>query len=150
MKFICDLTVQKLGRLLILCGYDAKIIKTHKPIKELSEESAKENRILITRNTRIKNYDIEYVLLIEQKPYEQFKRLVKKLNLELNEEKFFTRCSVCNLALEKTNKSEVLDKIPELTSRNTEIFFVCPKCKKIYWKQSHYDMFREKIREIVS
>ncbi|MGC8729594.1 MAG: Mut7-C RNAse domain-containing protein [Elusimicrobiales bacterium] len=148
MKFICDLTVQKLGRLLILCGYDAKIIRTNKPIEEISEESARENRIIITRNTRVKNYHNKYVLLVEQKPYNQFKRLVKELNLELNENNFFTRCSACNLPLEKTNKSDLSDKIPELTKQNTEDFFICPSCKKIYWKQSHYDMFKEKVKKL--
>ena len=147
MKFLCDLMVQKLGRILILCGFDTKIIKTNTEIKKLIEIAKLENRILITRNTKIEKFDFKnYILLKEQNPYDQFKYIIEKLKIKLNKEKFFTRCSFCNEELREIDKNLILDKIPPLTIKNTEKFYVCPTCNKIYWKESHLDFFVNKIK----
>ena len=147
MKFLCDLMIQKLGKILILCGFDSKIITTHTSLKELIEISLNEKRILLTRNTKIRNYKFNnYFLLIEQKPYNQFKTIIEKLNLKLDENKFFTRCSKCNKELKEIDKNLILDKIPPFTLQHTKEFYICPSCNKIYWKQSHFDLFKEKIK----
>jgi uncharacterized protein with PIN domain len=150
MKFLCDLMVQKLGRILILCGFDTKIIKINTEIKKLIEIAKLENRILITRNTKIEKFDFEnYILLREQNPYNQFKYIIEKLKIKLNTENFFTRCSLCNERLIEIDKNLILDKIPPLTIKNTEKFYICPTCNKIYWKESHFDLFVNKIKNIV-
>jgi len=150
MRFICDLMVQKLGRILILSGFDTKIIKTNTEIKKLIEIAKLENRILITRNTKIEKFYFEnYILLKEQNPYNQFKYIIEKLNIKLNNKKFFTRCSFCNEELREIDKNSILDKIPLLTIKNTEKFYICPTCNKIYWKESHFDFFVNKIKNIV-
>ncbi|MCX7955765.1 MAG: Mut7-C RNAse domain-containing protein [Patescibacteria group bacterium] len=117
--------------------------------KELIKISLMEDRIIITRNTRIKKENAKYLILIEQNPYMQFKRLYKELKLDVNNFSFFTRCSICNLDLEKTDKNLISNKIPQLTYLNTNDFFICPNCKKIYWKQSHYDFFINKIIKLI-
>jgi len=150
MRFLCDLMVQKLGRIIILCGFDARIVKQNTDIKTLIEISKNEERILITRNTKIEKFDFEnYILLKEQNPYNQFKHIIEKLNIKLNKKKFFTRCSFCNEELREIDKNLILDKIPPLTIKNTEKFYVCPTCNKIYWKESHFDLFVNKIKNIV-
>jgi uncharacterized protein with PIN domain len=150
MRFLCDLMVQKLGRILILSGFDTKIIKTNTEIKKLIEIAKLENRILITRNTKIEKFDFKnYILLKEQNPYNQFKYIIEKLKIKLNKENFFTRCSLCNEELIEIDKNLILDKIPPLTIKNTEKFYICPTCNKIYWKESHFDLFVNKIKNIV-
>lgn len=148
MNFLCDIMVQKLGKILILCGYDTKIIKQITPITELINISNNEKRILITRNTKLKNYP-NTIVLIEQKPYEQFKKIIKILNINLNEENFFTRCQNCSAILERIEKQKIIDKILPLTIKNTENFYLCKNCNKIYWKASHYDNFLKKIKELI-
>jgi uncharacterized protein with PIN domain len=138
--------VQKLGRILILCGFDARIVKQNTDIKTLIEISKNEERILITRNTKIEKFDFnDYILLREQNPYSQFKYLIEGLDLKVDENKIFTRCSICNEDLKKIEKQQVLNKIPYQTFQKTDEFYICPKCSKIYWKQSHFDFFKEKI-----
>lgn len=145
--------VQKLGRLLILCGFDVRIIKTvqkRKDIKNLSEIAFKEKRILITRDTKIlklknKSY---YVLLKEQKIYNQMKVVFNTLKIKPKPELIFTRCARCNLSLNPIDKQEIKNLIPPITYKNTEEFYICNKCKKLYWKQSHYDFFLNKLKSI--
>ncbi|MEF3279540.1 MAG: Mut7-C RNAse domain-containing protein [Elusimicrobiota bacterium] len=145
MKFLCDIMVQKLGRLLILSGFDTHIIKTPIQIDEICRIAQKEDRVILTRNTKIKSENISYLILIEQNPYQQFKKVIKHFNLKLDEKNFFQRCSYCNEELKIIEKDEKIDKIPPLTRQNVNIFYVCPMCKKIYWKASHLDLFKKNL-----
>lgn len=145
-KFLCDFMVQKLGRILILCGFDTFIIKKSSKRDEIICLSKTQKRIIVSRNTKI---NIENAIILkEQEPYLQFKKLINDLNLKLDLKKFFTRCSFCNTLLEKINKEIIIDKIPPLTAQNTNDFYKCNSCNKIYWKQTHYNLFIEKIKTI--
>ncbi len=150
MKFLCDIMVQKLGRILILTGFDVKIIKNPLQLDEICHTAVEEKRIILTRNTKIKEKKAPYLLLIEQNPYKQFERVVKELNLKIDEKNFFTRCSICNTQLEKIEKEKIFEKIPTFTRQNTDEFFICPVCAKIYWHQSHLDLFKKKIKTILN
>jgi len=48
--------------------------------------------------------------------------------------------------LKEIDKNFILDKIPPLTIKNTEKFYICPTCNKIYWKESHFDLFIKNIK----
>ncbi|MGC8867590.1 MAG: Mut7-C RNAse domain-containing protein, partial [Elusimicrobiales bacterium] len=106
-------------------------------------------RIIITRNKKIKNYTSKFILLKEQKPYDQFAKIVNEMNLKIDIENFFTRCILCNIPLEEIQKEKIADKIPPLTLQNTNVFYICSVCGKIYWKASHFDIFKEKIKRII-
>lgn len=148
-KFICDFMVQKLGRILILCGFDTNIIK--KPISkdEIISIAESEKRIIITRNTGFK-HSKQCFILKEQNSFFQFKKIITVLNLKIDISKFFTRCSSCNIVLEKIETDKIKDLIPPMTLKNTSEYFICKRCQKLYWKASHYDMFIKKIKTITS
>lgn len=145
-RFLCDFMVQKLGRILILCGFDTLIIKKPTKPSEVLLISQNQNRIILSRNTNIRSYNS--IILKEQNPYLQLKGLIKSLNIKLNLKNFFTRCSICNVKLKKIEKNSVIDKIPPLTAQNTDDFYICSSCNKLYWKQTHYTLFVEKIKTI--
>lgn len=150
MKFICDVMVLKLGRILILSGFDTRTIKEPLPLTLLIEISINEDRLLITRNTKIKNYRFNnYILINEQNPYDQFKTIIKTLNLKLDKQNIFTRCSLCNSKLIEIEKEKIIEKVPPKTLKTAREFFICIRCNKIYWKESHYDFFIKKIEEFL-
>lgn len=148
LKFLCDFMIQKLGKILILCGFDTLVIKKALKVDEIIYLSRSEKRFIISRNTKIKTENS--IILKEQKPYLQLKRLIYELNIKLDKNKFFTRCSFCNTQLEKICKDKVINEIPPLTAQNTEEFYICTNCNKIYWKQTHYELFSQKINDIKS
>lgn len=150
MRFLCDFMVQKLGRMLILLGFDTKVVKKPERLVDIILDASLQDRIIITRNTRIKNYPSKFILLREQKPYEQIKKVFKELNLNVDYEKLFSRCSFCNIILEEIEKEKISDKIPPLTLQCVENFYICPSCNKIYWKASHFDMFKERIKKVIN
>jgi uncharacterized protein with PIN domain len=73
--------------------------------------------------------------------------VIEELKLELKEENFFTRCSVCNQKIQEIKKEEIKDKIPEYVYKTQEEFGICNICKRIYWKATHYERMLERMKE---
>jgi hypothetical protein len=60
----------------------------------------------------------------------------------------FHRCPRCNHSLEPIAKEAVLDRLEPLTKLYFDEFQICPACKQIYWKGSHYDRMRDLIEQL--
>jgi uncharacterized protein with PIN domain len=60
----------------------------------------------------------------------------------------FHRCLRCNHPLEAVSKETVLDRLELLTRLYFDEFRICPACKQIYWKGSHYEQMQNLIEQI--
>ncbi|MFA4967141.1 MAG: Mut7-C RNAse domain-containing protein [Candidatus Margulisiibacteriota bacterium] len=139
MKFIVDDMLGKLAKRLRLMGFDASYPKTSTD-SFLTKKSKEEDRILITRDTELtKVQGVNAVLIHSTKLDEQLKELAAALKLKINPEKLVPRCTICNRELKKIEKEKIKDKIPSLVRKLFHEFTYCSKCKKIYWKGSHFE-----------
>lgn len=138
----------KLARWLRLLGYDVVYYPLVRDI-ELIERALKENRIILTRDTRlIKRKLIKDYLLIRSDRYlEQLTQVIVELKLEVNEGDFFTRCLICNRLIENAEKGEVKDRVPPYVYRTQDSFYHCPDCGRIYWPGTHSVRAREKLKD---
>jgi uncharacterized protein with PIN domain len=50
--------------------------------------------------------------------------------------------------LESISKEAVLDQLEPLTKQYFDEFWICPACRQIYWKGSHYERMLEIIENI--
>ena len=138
-KFAVDQMVIKLGKYLRILGYDAvwdSSLRTH----ELILWANREQRILVTRNTRL---DSEYprvarrLQLTVTDPVEQLRIVLQQLDLARRIHPF-SRCIRCNVCLAPvTNSSDIRDRVhPNVYSRYHN-FFTCPSCHTVFWKGTH-------------
>jgi len=145
VRFIADVNVLKLGRLLILLGFDVACSSsfTDAQIADLSES---ESRIVLTRDTTLlKRKKIVFARRIRANlPYEQVVEVVDFFGLH-DRTAFFSRCTRCNQPLEKVAKTDILPLLEPKTKKYFFDFFQCPACGKVYWKGSHYDAMTEKF-----
>ncbi|MCS7228235.1 MAG: Mut7-C RNAse domain-containing protein, partial [Endomicrobia bacterium] len=77
----------------------------------------------------------------------QVSQVVKELQLKLDKEKFFSRCSICNIYVQPIEKHNVKDKVPQYVYNIIDEFFYCPECNRIYWQGSHYTLFLEEVEK---
>lgn len=138
MKLICDQMLIRLGRWLRAAGYDTLIIQNSLTDKEILALAKKEKRILITRDRKIPNIDlqgIDWVLLHSNTTNDCAIELAKQLNInwQLNP---FSRCLVCNNSLIKIDLPDSC-LIPQNFQISDKDFWMCAKCKKVYWMGSH-------------
>ena len=146
IRFMVDSMLGKLAKYLRFLGYDVFYPPTTMSDEKILKIAKEEGRIVITRDKELAR--ISGGLYVNTDKYEeQLKRVVKKFGL--NADKLLSRCSICNEILVQVNKEDVKGKVPDYVYENNDEFFMCPKCKRIYWYGTHTERIKNKIEEIM-
>jgi len=146
--FILDAHLGKLAKYLRMLGFDSLYRDDFKD-DEIIEIAARENRIILTRDkVLLKSKQITHGYYIRTTDkHNQLREVVKKFDL-YSQFKSFTRCMTCNAELIPKKKEEIRHMVqPEILQIFNE-FFLCPACKKVYWKGSHFKRMESFIRDL--
>lgn len=147
-KFILDVHLGKLARYLRLFGFDSEYDEDLKDNVIISR-SVSEKRIILTRDKMLlKNRRVTHGYFVRAtSPAKQAEEVVRKFDLA-SQMKIFTRCMECNVPVEDVAKEQVAGNLPERTRLYFDKFWICPRCKRIYWEGSHYDRMKEFVRQL--
>jgi uncharacterized protein len=146
-KFIADVHLGKLARLLRMLGFDT-VYENSFATNELISISREQERILLSRNSSFaKDNTIKTFITTAEEPLTQLKQVVEYFELK-NEFHPFSRCIVCNGELQTVSKQEISHLLPENTFRYFNEFWQCSNCRRIYWKGSHYERMLQTIQTI--
>jgi len=80
-------------------------------------------------------------------PLEQLTEVIQRFEL-INKIQPFHRCLHCNHPLEAVDKGMILDRLEPLTRQYFDKFHICPACRQIYWKGSHYEQMQNLVEQI--
>jgi uncharacterized protein with PIN domain len=144
-KFICNGMLGKLCKLMRICGINTAYSNKG---KELLIQARNQGRIILTRNTRLK--EKKEVFFIEtSRPVDQLTLVLDtyKLRRSLSP---FSRCIECNHKLEPVAKENIREKIPYYTYQHFNEFAWCPSCQRVFWKGSHYKHMIKDIADILT
>lgn len=147
-KFILDVHLGKLARLIRLAGFDA-LYRNDYSDHEIAETSAKQGRIVLTRDRRLLKFSkITHGYWIRSfNPEEQLKEVVGRFKLSGSISPF-NRCLECNGEIVEVDKNSVIDQLEPKTRIYYDSFYRCKSCLKIYWRGSHYSQMKEMLEEI--
>ena len=148
-RFIADVHLGKLARLLRLLGFDTNY-KNDYSNSELLQLSRQESRVLLSRNASFeKQMNVQCFVVTSEDAFLQLKQVVNQFHLK---EQFhpFTRCIVCNGILGPVAKENVLPLLEKNTAQYFDEFRQCNHCKRVYWKGSHYERMLKTIEHIVN
>jgi uncharacterized protein with PIN domain len=145
-RFLVDFMLGRLAKWLRALGYDAGYL-TEKERPDLLMRSLRENRILITRDHRLSSRRaLKLVLVTSGRFEEQIRQVAAEAKLYLSESRLFTRCTICNIAVEKvTDKNQIKDAVPSYVFETVNDFARCPHCGRIYWKGTHQDLLLKEL-----
>ena len=117
LKFVADVNVMKLGRLLILLGFDV-VCSSFLNDSQIADMSDKESRIVLTRDTSLlKRKKIVYARRLRSNlPYRQLIETIDFFGLQ-DRFDFFSRCVGCNRPLEQVRKKSVLHLLEPKTKK---------------------------------
>ena len=130
-----------LAKKLRLLGFDS-LYSSNIEDEELIRIAREENRIIVTKDAQLSekatNAKITTVLLSGEDEIEQICKINEKINLG----KFVvngstSRCPVCNGNLNAVEKKDVEVKVPKGVFEHIDNFWICEKCRKIYWEGTH-------------
>ena len=148
IKFVLDQHLGKLTRYLRMYGCDS-LYKNDFSDVELSDISSSASRIVLTRDVGLlKRSKVTHGYWVRSTiPREQLIEIIQRFDLK-NECNLLSRCIICNGIITDVNKEEIIDQIPTKTALYYKTFYRCTKCKKIYWRGSHYENMEKFINEI--
>lgn len=148
-RFIADVHLGKLARLLRLLGFDT-VYKNNYTLEQLLKISTDQERILLSRNQSISKQTSSKIFIVSsENPFVQMKQLVDYFDLK-NQFLPFSKCIACNGILEQVSKKNIIALLEERTSKYYNDFWQCKDCKHIYWKGSYYEKMLKTIENITS
>lgn len=150
MRFIADSMLGRLARWLRILGYDTLY---YKDINDslLLRIAKEDGRTLLTRDTRlIKIRGLSnFIFVHDDKPLDQLRQLFKE-GIINESPSLLSRCIHCNSILSSIPSDETEGMVPDFVLWKEDVVRRCPNCGKIYWKGTHPDKIRERLKEIFS
>ncbi len=139
--FLVDGMLGNIAKKLRLLGYDSEYFSNIND-DELILKAKKENRIVITKDEslshRIKKKKLPMIQITKNEEMDQLVQIYK--NLELTKSVIIgtrTRCTICNGQLDSIDKDQITTKVPDGVLEQTDHFWKCSECDRIYWEGSH-------------
>jgi uncharacterized protein len=150
MRFICDDNLGRLAKYLRILGLDTAFIE---PVSDpdLLRLAAEQQRFLLTRDHHLLQYSHPYGILIieEDRPLSQLTITIETLQISIDPDLLFQRCSQCNELTLSVDKELVKDSLfPYILKTQTGISR-CPSCGRYYWKGSHYKRLLAQLRSAI-
>ena len=147
MRFLIDGMLGSLCRWLRIIGYDSEYRRSTID-EELIKEAKKTGRILLTRDRslvlRSKKHGIKIKYVEGSTNEERIRFLINCLGLKADTRN--SRCPLCNGGLNKIKKESIVDKVPNKTFKHYNLYWMCKKCGRVYWRGSHWKNISKFLR----
>jgi uncharacterized protein with PIN domain len=149
-RFLLDNHLGRLAAYLRMLGFDC-LYQTDYDDAQLAGILQRDERILLSRDRRLlmRRVVIRGYCPRSLDSLEQLTEVVQRFDL-IDGITPFHRCVRCNHSLEPVSKAEILDRLEPLTKQYFDEFHICPACKQIYWKGSHYERMQSLIEQMES
>ncbi|ADN03059.1 hypothetical protein STHERM_c21280 [Spirochaeta thermophila DSM 6192] len=123
-RFVLDVHLGKLARLLRICGFDSLYERDAEDL-DIVRRAHEERRIILTRDRALlMRKEVTHGYCVRSDiPRTQLEEVIRRFHLERNVQPF-SRCPLCNTPLSPVHPAEAP--------------VTCPSCGKTYWKGSHY------------
>lgn len=151
MRFITDGMLGKLTRWLRMLGHDVDYYRAAAD-KQLLDMAKSEQRVLLTRDLKLYQRavarGIDAVLVKATDDIDKLADLARLYNFKLELDLKVSRCPKCNGGLVSVPKTDVLDKVPELTAKYYDDFWRCSVCGQLYWCGAHWTRITQTLSEV--
>lgn len=150
MKFIVTKELGALARWLRIIGFDT-VYYDKESKGTLIIQALRDDRMIVTRmKEKIDDLQKKTIVVMHDNVKEQLQEVIAKAKLKIEEEKIFSRCTLCNELLTEAKKEDVKKLIPERVYNQQETFKKCSACGKVYWQGSHLANVSKVVRELIT
>jgi uncharacterized protein with PIN domain len=146
-KFATDGTLGKLNKWLRILGFDTC---EYSAGADGPVPAPVEDRLLLTRMRKRYEWqrDQRCLSIRSNDPMEQLREVVRALDLSQNDIAPFSRCILCNTAIEPVAKGSIRNAVPEYVWSTRDRFCQCLGCQKVYWAGSHTARSLERVKDL--
>jgi hypothetical protein len=148
ITFIADSMLGTLAKWLRILGYDTHYDPTLDD-HQLVRLARAEDRLLLTRDHELsRRRGVRALLIASQELEAQLQQVVS--DLALDPDHSFSRCPVCNEALERLEYEQARARVPAYVARTQRSFKICPVCQRIYWRGTHWQRMDKRLARLRS
>jgi len=79
---------------------------------------------------------------------EQLREVVGRFAIRWDRQ-LFTRCTLCNVRLQRLDAIEASRHVPEGVRERHSAFSRCPSCGRLYWPGTHTERMRRRLAEVL-
>ncbi len=148
-RFVLDVHLGKLARLLRMFGFDAAWSGTVDD-EDLVRAARREKRIILSRDRGLlKRRLVTHGYLVRgSDPRDQVAEVIRRFDLSRAVHPF-GRCMRCNEPLVPCEKNAALPLVPEVVGTMYSAFSRCPSCHRVFWKGSHWERMKKLAAEVL-
>jgi uncharacterized protein with PIN domain len=135
--FVIDSMLGKLAKWLRILGFDAHYQSRYE-YKEMEALVVGAHRRLVSRREEVLERFPDSLIVHSDDVGGQLLELSAAIDILGNRPKWFGRCIICNVALEKASYGVAEDTVPEYVMNiHADEIRVCPLCKRFFWPGTH-------------
>lgn len=147
IKFAADRMLGRLAKWLRVLGQDV-IYGEHLSGYGLIRAARAEERLILTRDRKLKQKQPPpFIFIASDHHREQLQQVIGESGLRLGE-KVFSRCLMCNMALQPKTKASVETLVPPYVFATQTDFSWCKKCQRIYWPATHHQRMVDELKAL--
>lgn len=148
IRFSADAHLGRLARELRMLGFDTRWANDIGDAALVAQATA-ERRILLTCDRQLlSRRGLTHACHVPVgTTREQLAYLVRRLQL-CSKIRPFRLCLMCNVQVARLSAAEARTRVPPAVARLADAFWHCPHCAKVYWRGSHWEAMRERIRAL--
>lgn len=137
-RFVLDAHLGKLTRHLRLLGFDT-LYRHDISDEQIVRLTRRTGRVVLTRDIGLlKNRTVRCGYFVRSvDPKKQIKETVRRFHLGAKARPL-RLCLECNGRIARVAKAKILERLPPLTKKYYQRFYICSRCDKIYWQGAHY------------
>ena len=153
-KFIVDVNVGKLAKWLRMMGFDTSFFDEPDD-GQMVKMALAQDRIIVTKDTEfmkrraITSGRVKALLVSGDYSESQMDTVINKLDLS-GKTRPFTRCLECNAELKELDRKEAEGLVPGKVYEIQDQYMVCPSCRRVYWRGTHWKAMTNKLHEFES
>ncbi len=145
-RFIADVMLGRLSKWLRVMGYDAYYQSHYK--EGVLERFVGEGRRLLSRRAKLVEQYANAVWIKSDHVHEQLQELKAKMGLTTDRSKWFSRCLLCNVPLQKASSEASVESVPDyILHQEVPDIHSCPVCGRLYWPGSHRTRMTLQLKE---
>ena len=135
-----------LARWLRILGYDA-VFDPALDDHQLVRLARAENRVLLTRDRELaRRRGVRLLFVVSEDLDDQIHQVLS--DLKLVPDRSFSRCPVCNEALESLDPATAAAQVPAHVAQTHQDFRRCPACQRVYWRGTHWQQMDERLAQL--
>ena len=149
MKFVVDCMLGKLAKWLKILGFDALFFSKIED-DALLDIAADENRVLLTRDTRLieKSKRVKLLFIESENWRTQVEQVLDEFDL-WRDVKPNSRCIECNVRIKDLPREKAKNLVTPFVFENADTFALCPDCGRVFWRGTHLKDMETKIDDFL-